>query len=101
MDRVVMAKPTEIKKVAALLEQPADDAEDMAKKVWGLVEELLIQRTQYVVFVIHPSLNIIQAVGPYSTEAQLRKDYAKRIHAYDSASYARIAQLKDPSTITL
>jgi hypothetical protein len=96
-----MAKPTEIKKVAALLEQPADDAEDMAKKVWGLVEELLIQRTQYVVFVVHPSLSIIQAVGPYATEAQLRKDYAKRIHAYDTHSYARIAQLKDPSTITL
>ena len=96
-----MAKPTEIKKVAALLEQDADDAEDMAKKVWDLVEELLIQRTQYIVFAVHPTLNIIQAVGPYSTEAQLKKDYAKRIHAYDSSSYARIAQLKDPSLIVL
>jgi len=96
-----VAKPTEIKKVAALLEQPADDAEDMAKKVWELVEQLLRERTQYVVFAVHPSLNIIQAVGPYSTEAQLKKDYAKRIHAYDTHSYAKIAQLKDPSLIVL
>ena len=96
-----MAKPTEIKKVAALLDTEAESSEDMAKKVWELVEQLLAQRTQYVVFAVHPSLKIVQAVGPYATENQLMKDYAKRIHAYDANSRAYVAQLKDPDTITL
>ena len=96
-----MAKPTEIKKVAELLETEADSAEEMSQKIWQLVEDLLAQRTQYVVFAVHPSLEIIQAVGPYATKNQLLKDYAKRIHAYDSQSKAYIAQLKDPDMINL
>jgi hypothetical protein len=96
-----MAKPTEIRKIAELLETEADSAEEMAKKVWQLVEDLIAQRTQYVVFAVHPSLNVIQAVGPYATENQLLKDYSKRIHAYDTQSKAYVAQLKDPDTITL
>jgi hypothetical protein len=96
-----MAKPTEIRKLATLLEQDADSAEDMAKKAWDLVEEMIALREQYVVVVTHPSLNIIQCVGPYATENQLRKDYGKRIHAYDSNSRACIAKLRYPDTINL
>lgn len=96
-----MTKPSEIKKVAALLEQDATDAEDMAKKIWELVEDLMKQREQYVCVVTHPTLNLYQVVGPYGTENQLRKDYAKRIHAYDAASYARLAKLAHPDNITL
>jgi hypothetical protein len=96
-----MTKPSEIKKVAALLEQDATDAEDMAKKIWELVEDLMKQREQYVAVVTHPTLNLYQVVGPYGTENQLRKDYGKRIHSYDSSSYARLAKLVHPDNITL
>jgi len=96
-----MAKPTEVRKLAALLEQDAESSEDMAKKAWDLVEDLIAAREQYVVVVIHPSLKIIQCVGPYATENQLRKDYGKRIHAYDNNSKAHVAKLRHPDTINL
>lgn len=96
-----MAKPTEIKKVAALLESHADSAEEMSKMIWELVEELIAQREQYVAVVAHPSIKVYQAVGPYPTENQLRKDYKKRITQYDEKSFAFIARLASPSTIML
>jgi hypothetical protein len=93
-------KPAELKKLVALLDEGAPSAEWLAKAVWELMEELVAKRTQYVVFAVHPSLNIVQAVGPYPTKEKLLKDYAKRIGAYDSASYARVAELKHPDMIT-
>ena len=93
-------KPTELKKLVALLDEEAPSAEWLAKAVWELMEELVAKRQQYVVFAVHPSLNIIQAVGPYPTKDKLLKDYAKRIGAYDSSSYARVAELVFPDMIT-
>ena len=94
------AKPTELKKLIALLDEEAPSAEWLAKAVWELMEELVAKRQQYVVFAVHPTLNIIQAVGPYPPKDKLLKDYAKRIGAYDSSSYARLAELKHPDMIT-
>lgn len=96
-----MAKPTEIKKMAALLDQEADSSEDMAKKVWELAEQLMSEREQWVVGVIHPTLNVGNAVGPYATKNQLLKDYKKRIVAYDEKSKAYVLQLFHPSKIEL
>lgn len=93
-------KPTELKKLIALLDEEAPSAEWLAKACWELMEELMSKRQQYVVFAVHPTLNIIQAVGPYPTKDKLLKDYAKRIGAYDSSSYARLAELKHPDMIT-
>jgi len=93
-------KPSELKKLVALLDDEAPSAEWLAKAVWELVEQLMAERHQYVVFAAHPSLNLIQAVGPYSTVEKAKKDYAKRIHAYDSHSYARLALLRHPDSIT-
>ena len=94
------AKPTELKKLIALLEEDAEDVTDVAKAAWNLVEDLLNQRQRYVVFAVHPSLNLIQAVGPYDTQEKARKDYAKRIAAYDNQSKAHLALLRFPDTIT-
>jgi len=96
----VPAKPTELKKLIALLEEDADDVTSVAKAAWNLVEDLLNQRDRYVVFAVHPSLNLIQAVGPYDTQEKAKKDYAKRIHAYDNNSYARLALLRFQDTIS-
>jgi hypothetical protein len=94
------AKPTDIKRVVELLEAEAPDVTWLAKQLFDLVEELIWNRTHYVVFAIHPSLDLIQAVGPYNTKALALKDYDKRIHAYDSQSHARLALLKNPTTIS-
>jgi hypothetical protein len=94
------AKPTELRKLIALLEGEADDVEELAKWVFKLVEDCLADREQYVIFAVHPTLfNLVQAVGPYATKNQAEKDYTKRISAYDSNSYARIALLRNPDKI--
>ena len=93
-------KPTELKKLVALLDEEAPSAEWLAKAVWDLMEELVAKRQQFVVFAIHPSLNIVQAVGPYPTKDKLLKDYAKRIGAYDKHSRAMLAELVHPDQIT-
>jgi hypothetical protein len=93
-------KPTELKKLVALLDEEAPSAEWLAKAVWELMEELIAKRQQYVVFAIHPSLNIVQAVGPYATKDKLLKDYKKRIGAYDKHSRAVVAELVYPDSIT-
>jgi len=93
-------KPSESKKLVALLDDEAPSAEWLAKAVWELVEQLMSERNQYVVFAVHPSLNLVQAVGPYSTVEKAKKDYVKRIHAYDNQSYARLALLRHPDSIT-
>ena len=84
----------------ALLDTEADDIIAFSKAVWNLVEDLLNERERYVVFAIHPSLNLVQAVGPYDTKAKALTDYQKHINAYDSQSKARLALLRNPDTIT-
>lgn len=93
------AKPSELKKLIALLDAEAPDVETLGKEVFQLVEDLLNQRQRYVIFAVHPSLNLIQAVGPYNTQEQARKDYVKRIGAYDNHSFARLALLRYPDSI--
>ena len=75
------AKPSEIKKIAALLDTEADSSEDMAKKVWALVEELSADRESYMAVVVHPSVKVAIAVGPYNTVNNLMKDYKKHVGA--------------------
>jgi hypothetical protein len=97
----VKAKPSEIKKMAALLDQEAESSEDMAKKVWALVEELTAQRESYMAVVVHPTVKVAIAVGPYNTKNNLLKDYKKHVGAIDSQSYGIIATVQDPQGLTL
>ena len=95
------AKPTELKKLIALLDEEAPTVEWLAKAVWELVEECMWQREQYVAIAHHPGAgDVWQAIGPYATRNQLLKDYKKRMCAVDSNSKAYIGLLQHPSTIT-
>jgi hypothetical protein len=91
------AKPSEIKKMAELLEQDAESSEDMAKKVWDLVEELTAKRTAYMAVAVFPSLKVAIAIGPYNTVNNLRKDYGKHIGKVGDDCYGIIAEVRDPS----
>lgn len=93
------AKPTELKKLIALLDEEAPSVEWLAKAVWELVEDCINNREQYVAIAYHPSIPLWQAIGPYNTRAQLMKDYQKRLLAVDSNSIGRVALLKHPSTV--
>jgi hypothetical protein len=93
------AKPTELRKVIALLEGEAPDVETLAKDVFATIEEMLNHRQRYVVFVVHPSLNLVQAVGPYDTVEKAKKDYVKRVGIYDRQTRIQLALLKHPDMI--
>ena len=94
------AKPNEIKKLIALLDEEAPTVEWLAKAVWELVEDCLNNREQYVAIAHHPGAgDVWQAIGPYNTRAQLMKDYEKRLCAVDSGSKAAVALLKHPSMV--
>ena len=93
------AKPSEIRKMTALLESEAESSEDMAKKVWELVEELIAQRESFMAVVVHPTLEVAIAVGPYNTRNSLIKDYKKHVSQVDDKSYGMIAYVKDPSVV--
>ena len=93
-------KPTELKKLIALLDEEAPTVEWLAKAVWELVEDCMAQREQYVAIVHHPGAgDVWQAIGPYATRNQLLKDYKKRVCAVDSNSRGYIGRLQHPSTI--
>jgi len=92
-------KPTELRKVIAMLEGEAPDVETLAKDVFEAVEDMLNLRNRYVVFVVHPSLNLIQAVGPYDTVEKAKKDYVKRVGIYDRQTRIQLALLKHPDQI--
>lgn len=93
------AKPTEIKKLVALLDEEAPSAEWLAEQVFDLVEEMLLAREQYVVIVRHPDLNLLQAVGPWYSKNKMMKEWPKYVGAYNDNSRAGFAQLKHPSKI--
>ena len=91
------AKPSEIKKMAALLDTEAESSEEMAKKVWDLVEQLTAEREAYMAVIVHPTLEVAVAIGPYNTRNSLIKDYAKHCGQVDDKSYGMIAYVKDPA----
>lgn len=95
------AKPSEIKKMAALLDTEAESSEDMAKKVWALAEELIAERESYMAVVVHPTVKVAIAVGPYNTRNNLLKDYKKHVSAIDEHSYGIIATVQAPIGLTL
>lgn len=63
--------PNMIKKVAAILDEPADDVNELARAVVNKVYELWEQQGHYVVVVSEPG-GLVHAWGPYATlkEAQ-------------------------------
>jgi predicted RNase H-related nuclease YkuK (DUF458 family) len=91
------AKPSEIKKMAQLLDTEAESSEEMAKKVWELVEELTAARESFMAIVVHPTAEVAIAIGPYNTRNSLIKDYKKHVGKIDDKSYGMIAYVKDPS----
>ena len=95
------AKPTELRKLVALLDQEAPSAEWLAKEVFAMVEEMLLSREQYVAVVRHKDEDIIfyQAIGPWYSKAKRDKEWQKYAAYYNSDSKAAFAELKHMSKL--
>jgi translation initiation factor 2 alpha subunit (eIF-2alpha) len=98
---MLQIRPTEIKAIADLLMQEHDDVDSLARLVIETLDTMRSKREQHVLVVIHPSLRVVQAVGPYGTANQALKDLNKKVVKYDDKSRAYVALLKDPTTIEL
>lgn len=78
------AKPTEIKKLTALLEADYSDVADCAKEIFNAVEDMIREREQYVIVVQHydeQALNtfVLQAFGPYPTRNRAATEAQKNV----------------------
>lgn len=95
------AKPTELKKLIALLDEEAPSVEWLATEVFNMVEEMLLARDQFVTLVRHKGDNfmVYQAIGPWYSKAKMMKEWSKYAAAYNSESRAGFAQLKHMSKI--
>jgi hypothetical protein len=90
--------PTQLKKIAELLAQPANSADDLARTLWDTVETLQGSRDRYILVAYHPTHNVLEAVGPYPTDRQARKDVSERI-VQTGGTQVRVARLKAPESI--
>lgn len=92
--------PTQLRKLADLLSQPADDVDTLAENVWDLVVELQNARERWLLIAWHPKVNVMQAIGPYATYNQAAKDAANRI-ADSGGTQVKGVRLVDPDTIDI
>lgn len=60
-----MARPTEVKAVAAAISEPAQDATEAAKRAIAALDESRQDRTDYLV--VRQAGRLAQAFGPYAT----------------------------------
>ena len=81
-----MARPTEVKAVAAAISEPAADATEAAKKAIAALDESRQDRTDYLV--VRQAGGLAQAFGPYATYAQCQKAIeGARIPALDGSRF--------------
>ena len=92
------ARPTEVKAIAELLNQPADDVNDLAKRAIHALDEMRKSRTQYAILVLHTGAGYA-VYGPYDTPNQARKDVGKNIIAAGPGSKAGLYTLIKASEV--
>lgn len=66
-----MARPTEVRAVAAAISEPAQDATEAAKRAIAALDESRQDRTDYLV--VRQAGRLAQAFGPYATYNQAVK----------------------------
>lgn len=93
-------RPTEVRAVAALLNDPADDVETLAEDVIRKLDELRAKRDVWVVLVRYPDSGIPGVFGPYDTENQANRAMGRDIVAYKEGTWGLPFKLRTPTTGT-
>lgn len=89
-----MARPTEVRALVALLNQPADSVEELAKTLIRTLDELRQDRTDYLV--LRKMGPMLDCYGPYVTaNAAAKAVESGKIPALDGASF-RVVPLRTP-----
>jgi len=72
-------KPTEVRLVAALLQEEADDADELAARIIRSLDEKREDDTVYSCVYYDPNTGAVIPYGPYPTEGTARKEYSKLV----------------------
>jgi len=69
------ARPTEVRKMTEVLERDYDTAEEAARAAFEAAEQMIAERTNYVVSVMHTDGDMIlfQSYGIFTTRNQAEK----------------------------
>lgn len=70
-------RPTEVRAVAALLQEPAEDAEELAGRIIQALEDLRSDRPSWAVVVATGDGRLMYAYGPFGTQKQAETAVAK------------------------
>lgn len=81
--------------------QEHEDVDTLAELVIRTIDELRSSRELFIGVAVHPTLNLVQAIGPYATKNQVLKDAPKKLQKYDTLSAGYVALLREPSTMEL
>ena len=90
--------PTQRKRVSELLAKPNESLENLLGDIESLITTFEVERDRFILFAWHPQHKVAQAVGPYATENQARKDAVNRI-VQSGGTQVRVVKLVEPSTI--
>jgi hypothetical protein len=75
----VALRPSEVKAVAKILDEPAEDVTDLARRVITTINESRMARKEYVVTLL--SDGIVSTWGPFDTVKQAEKAVGRHIIA--------------------
>lgn len=92
--------PTQRKRVSELLAKPHESLENLTGEIEALVTQFEIERDRFILFAWHPTHKVAQAIGPYATDNQARKDAVNRI-VQSGGTQVRVVKLVDPTSIDI
>jgi len=92
------ARPTEVKRLAEVLSRDYDTAEEAAKAAFEAVEQMIAERSNFVISVVHTDIptgtHLVQSYGIFTTRNQAEKALGKVISPGGTiTSKGAIAQL--------
>ena len=86
-------RPTEVKAVAALLEQEHDSVDDLAREILDLLVDIKWRRGAYCVCVLQ--LGQVFLFGPFANQADARRAVGKEIVAAETNARGAIVRVRD------
>ena len=92
--------PTQQRRLSELLAKPSDSLENLLGDIEELVTTFERERDRFILFAWHPTLRVAQAIGPYNTVNQARKDAEHRI-VQSGGTQVRVVKLADPTSIDI
>lgn len=92
---MVRPRPTEIKMVAELLQEPAEDADALARTIIEALDAKREGDPRYVTVIYIPGVGLF-AFGTYGTPLQAKKDIGRRVVAASEGARGQVLQVIDP-----